>query len=115
LQMPTIIGCSLAYNQKLINLKSRGTLSIILALTVMLNIILGVLIKIYFIKRSEPEGSDYEYKKHRVCFLSKDLPEIYQFGKKFAAVVDAYDAKDFFHVVFYGIFTDEKTFGNIPV
>ena len=65
--------------------------------------------------RGEPEGSDYEYKKHRVCFLSEDLPQIYQFGKKFAAVVDAYDAKDFFHMVFYGIFTDEKTFGNIPV
>jgi len=65
--------------------------------------------------RSKPEGLDYEYKKRRVCFLPEDLPQIYQFWKKFAAVVDAYDAKDFFHVVFYGIFTDEKTFGNIPV
>ena len=66
-------------------------------------------------KRSGPEGSDCEYKKLRVCFLSEDLPQIYQFWKKFAAVVDAYDAKDFFHVVFYGIFTDKETFGNIPV
>lgn len=90
-------------------------LSIILALTVMLSFILGVLIKIHLIKRSEPEGSDYEYKKHHVCFLSEDLPQIYQFGKKFAAVANTYDTKDFFRVFFYGIFTDEETFGNIPV
>src|SRR5208283_4166209 len=33
------------------------------------------------LKRSEPEGSDYEYKKHRVCFYRKIYRRFISLGK----------------------------------